>query len=166
MGDQKKKGHDSWGDMGSASRKVACTQSVRPSASQLVREGHRVNQHPPPVGRSVHRMGLRFFIRLFTLRLTNIVPQSTFFGCWSLALFSFLFFVLFLLNPSFHITLPPSYLIDLATHWPTSSPTYQLTLNPLPTYHLSLLGEALVVVSKKFISSWLNTYLLTKPLSS
>jgi hypothetical protein len=37
-----------------------CTHSVRPSASQLVREGHRVNQHPPPVGHSVHRMGCVF----------------------------------------------------------------------------------------------------------
>jgi hypothetical protein len=34
-----------------------CTQSVTSSASQSVREGHRVNQHLPPVGRSVHRMG-------------------------------------------------------------------------------------------------------------
>jgi len=82
--------------------------------------------------------------------LTNIVPQSTFFGCSP----STFFFPLFFPKPDLHTSLPPSYPIDLAsfilTYISTQPPTYLLSY--LFTHPLSI---------STFVPTYLSIYLLT-----
>ncbi len=100
------------------------------------------NQHPP-----VHQLAvlsIRWAAFLHPVSdpvLTNILPQSTSFGCSSLTLLPPFCFWVFFLNPA-HTTLQPSYIIDLHVGLTYQPPNY------LPS-----------------IFSWLNLYLLAKNLS-
>jgi hypothetical protein len=95
-------------------------------------------------------------------QVTNIVPQATFFSCWSLVFF----FLALFLSPDLQTTLPPSYPTNLAILFtyvlslPTNynQPPYLLTLYPFKAKSLPF--------DKISISSWLNLYLLAKLFSS
>jgi hypothetical protein len=77
------------------------------------------------------------------LTLTNILPQSIFFGCWPL---TFFFHCQFFPNPDLHTTHPPSNSTDL-----NLSLAYKLAINPLLTF--AKLSSLLVWT---YIFSWLN----------
>ncbi len=96
------------------------TQSVRPSASQSVQSGRATEWTSTHHQLAVLSIGWAAFSHpALDPTLTNIVPQSTIFGCWPLAFFSFFFFSTLasilpshlailstLLLPDLHLALP------------------------------------------------------------
>jgi hypothetical protein len=90
----------------------------------------KVNQPPWLYQLAVLSIGwagwLSFFHSPFYLMLTNIQPQSIFFGWWSLTIF--FFHCQFFPNPAFHTTHQPTYPTDLNFNL-----AYKLTTNPLLT---------------------------------
>ncbi len=105
-----------------------------------------------------------FFIRLFTLHLTNIFPQSNFLPAdlWP-----------FFMGPNFSQPFPsilPSHLVTLLTYLPTDLPLSlnpkpnQLTTNPLPTLsilswqNLYLFLVKLLSFGQTYISFWVTFF--------
>jgi len=92
------------------------------------------------------------FTSLLYLTLTNILPQSIFFGYWPLTIF---FRCQFFPNPDLHTIHPPSYPTDL-----NLSPAYKLTINPLLTLAKLLSSLGLIFIY------CLNLFLFLAKLSS
>jgi len=87
----------------------------------------RVNQPPWLHQLVILSIGCAGWFAYFSLTslpyITNILPQSIFFGCWPLTIF---FHCQFFPNPDLHTTQPPNYSTNI-----NFSLVYELTMNPL-----------------------------------